>query len=152
MIVQPGPIVDFLIANQNVRDPYQIDWAKAKRTLKNLRIKASPSNMENKITGLKKWIKAVYRIGLPNVPLAQGDALPQELIWRLLGKEQIQWDKLADSEFGGLWCMEGSIDTWSWSLNVPVLHSRPLDTLTPSMAVLEAENSSPVAYFRLFLR
>ncbi|KAF9624608.1 hypothetical protein IFM89_012030 [Coptis chinensis] len=54
MIVQPGPIVDFLIANQNVRDPYQIDWAKAKRTLKNLRIKASPSNMENKITGLSE--------------------------------------------------------------------------------------------------
>ncbi|KAJ8440702.1 hypothetical protein Cgig2_005433 [Carnegiea gigantea] len=28
MIVKPGPVVDFLIANQNVRDPYQIDWAK----------------------------------------------------------------------------------------------------------------------------
>ncbi|KAF9605295.1 hypothetical protein IFM89_015911, partial [Coptis chinensis] len=54
MIVQPGPVVDFLIANQNVRDPYQIDWAKAKRTLKNLRIKAIPSNMENKITGLSE--------------------------------------------------------------------------------------------------
>ncbi|KAF9613891.1 hypothetical protein IFM89_012439 [Coptis chinensis] len=54
MIVQPGLVVDFLIANQNVRDPYQIDWAKAKRTLKNLRIKASPSNMENKIAGLSK--------------------------------------------------------------------------------------------------
>ncbi|KAJ8421144.1 hypothetical protein Cgig2_007605 [Carnegiea gigantea] len=30
MIVQPGPVVDFLIANQNVRDPYSIDWAKQK--------------------------------------------------------------------------------------------------------------------------
>ncbi|KAF9621118.1 hypothetical protein IFM89_016612 [Coptis chinensis] len=28
MIIQPGPVVDFLIANQNVRDPYGIDWAK----------------------------------------------------------------------------------------------------------------------------
>ena len=28
MIVQPGPVVDFLIANQNVRDPYHLDWAK----------------------------------------------------------------------------------------------------------------------------
>lgn len=28
MIVQPGPVVDFLIANQNVRDPYSIDWNK----------------------------------------------------------------------------------------------------------------------------
>lgn len=80
MIVQPGPVVDFLIANQNVRDPYSIDWAKvskisecfpfvllwsfnrgtaclinsvqAKRTLKNLRIKTSPANQEYKITGL----------------------------------------------------------------------------------------------------
>ncbi|EEF34625.1 protein argonaute 4 isoform X1 [Ricinus communis] len=54
MIIQPGPVVDFLIANQNVRDPFQLDWAKAKRTLKNLRIKASPSNQEYKITGLSE--------------------------------------------------------------------------------------------------
>ncbi|KAG1327683.1 Protein argonaute 4B [Cocos nucifera] len=52
MIVKPGPVVDFLIANQNVRDPYSIDWAKAKRMLKNLRIKAGPSNTEFKIIGL----------------------------------------------------------------------------------------------------
>ncbi|XP_052203898.1 protein argonaute 4-like [Diospyros lotus] len=52
MIIQPGPVVDFLISNQNVKDPFSIDWAKAKRTLKNLRIKTSPSNAEYKITGL----------------------------------------------------------------------------------------------------
>ncbi|KAK4279249.1 hypothetical protein QN277_016979 [Acacia crassicarpa] len=52
MIVQPGPVVDFLIANQNVRDPFSIDWAKAKRTLKNLRVQTSPANQEYKITGL----------------------------------------------------------------------------------------------------
>ena len=28
MIIKPGPVVDFLIANQNVRDPYGIDWPK----------------------------------------------------------------------------------------------------------------------------
>lgn len=28
MIIQPGPVVDFLIANQNVRDPSSLDWAK----------------------------------------------------------------------------------------------------------------------------
>ncbi|KAH8520608.1 hypothetical protein H0E87_001887, partial [Populus deltoides] len=28
MIIQPGPVVDFLIANQNVRDPFSLDWAK----------------------------------------------------------------------------------------------------------------------------
>ncbi|KAK9101079.1 hypothetical protein Scep_024509 [Stephania cephalantha] len=54
MIVQPGPLLEFLVANQNVKDPYSIDWAKAKRTLKNLRIKAIPSNAEYKITGLSE--------------------------------------------------------------------------------------------------
>lgn len=28
MIIKPGPLVDFLIENQGVRDPYGIDWAK----------------------------------------------------------------------------------------------------------------------------
>lgn len=28
MIIKPGPVVDFLIANQNARDPYSIDWSK----------------------------------------------------------------------------------------------------------------------------
>ncbi|KAK2971923.1 hypothetical protein RJ640_011704 [Escallonia rubra] len=54
MIIQPGPVVDFLIANQNVKDPFSIDWAKAKRTLKNLRVKTSPANTEYKITGLSE--------------------------------------------------------------------------------------------------
>lgn len=54
MIIQPGPLVDFLIANQNVKDPFSIDWVKAKRTLKNLRVKTSPANTEYKITGLSE--------------------------------------------------------------------------------------------------
>ncbi|GAB2215125.1 hypothetical protein Droror1_Dr00019501 [Drosera rotundifolia] len=54
MIIQPGPVVDFLISNQNARDPFTIDWAKAKRTLKNLRIKTTTSNQEFKITGLSE--------------------------------------------------------------------------------------------------
>nr|KAJ0198130.1 hypothetical protein LSAT_V11C700348060 [Lactuca sativa] len=54
MIIQPGPVVDFLIANQNVKDPYSIDWEKAKRTLKNLRVKTRPTNTEYKITGLSE--------------------------------------------------------------------------------------------------
>lgn len=53
-IVQPGPLVDFIIANQNCRDPYQVDWAKAKRTIKNLRIKITTTNQEYKITGLSE--------------------------------------------------------------------------------------------------
>ncbi|RAL43137.1 hypothetical protein DM860_009919 [Cuscuta australis] len=54
MIIQPGPVVDFLIANQNAKDPFSLDWAKAKRTLKNLRVKTSPTNQEYKITGLSE--------------------------------------------------------------------------------------------------
>ncbi|KAJ0488572.1 putative post-transcriptional gene silencing PAZ-Argonaute family protein [Helianthus annuus] len=54
MIIQPGPVVDFLIANQNVKDPYSVDWAKAKRTLKNLRVKNNETNTEYKITGLSE--------------------------------------------------------------------------------------------------
>ncbi|ESW18198.1 hypothetical protein PHAVU_006G021200 [Phaseolus vulgaris] len=55
MIITPGPVVDFLISNQNVRDPFQLDWVKAKRTLKNLRIKTRPSNQEFKINGLSEF-------------------------------------------------------------------------------------------------
>lgn len=33
MIVRPGPVVDFLIANQNVRDPFSLDWAKVTKFL-----------------------------------------------------------------------------------------------------------------------
>ncbi|KAB1203296.1 Protein argonaute 4 [Morella rubra] len=28
MIIKPGRVVDFLIANQNVRDPFSLDWSK----------------------------------------------------------------------------------------------------------------------------
>ncbi|PPR84658.1 hypothetical protein GOBAR_AA36054 [Gossypium barbadense] len=71
----------------------------------------------------EKWIKTVYRSGFPNVALTQGEALPREIMRTLLKKEETQWEKLADSELGGLWCIEGSLETWSWSLNVPVLSS-----------------------------
>ncbi|KMZ57729.1 Protein argonaute 4A [Zostera marina] len=54
MIVKPGPVIDFLLENQNVKTPRQIDWTKAKRMLKNLRVKARPANSEYKITGLSE--------------------------------------------------------------------------------------------------
>ncbi|KAL8470049.1 hypothetical protein ACS0TY_032788 [Phlomoides rotata] len=28
MIIQPGLVVDFLVANQNVKDPFSVDWVK----------------------------------------------------------------------------------------------------------------------------
>ncbi|KAL5719499.1 Protein argonaute 4B [Ranunculus cassubicifolius] len=51
-VIKPGPVLEFLVANQSVSDPHRIDWAKARQMLKNLRITASPSNRECKITGL----------------------------------------------------------------------------------------------------
>ncbi|KAK4397822.1 protein argonaute 16 [Sesamum angolense] len=52
MILKPGPVLDFLLANQNVKETRYIDWVKAKKMLKNLRVKAIHSNMEFKIIGL----------------------------------------------------------------------------------------------------
>ncbi|XXG63174.1 hypothetical protein AAC387_Pa05g1419 [Persea americana] len=71
----------------------------------------------------EKWIKSIYKTGFPNVPLVQGDALPRDIMKGLLAKEELQWSRIADSEFGALWNMEGSLETWSWSLNVPVFSS-----------------------------
>ncbi|ESQ28215.1 hypothetical protein EUTSA_v10018027mg [Eutrema salsugineum] len=71
----------------------------------------------------EKWIRTVYRTGFPNIALALGDSLPREIMKTLLDKADMQWDKLAESELGSLWRMEGSLETWSWSLNVPVLSS-----------------------------
>ncbi|KAK2439910.1 protein argonaute [Trifolium repens] len=52
LLVKPGPVVDFLLQNQNVQQTNLIDWAKARRMLKNIRIKAN--NREYKITGLSE--------------------------------------------------------------------------------------------------
>ncbi|KAJ3684604.1 hypothetical protein LUZ61_013768 [Rhynchospora tenuis] len=52
MIVKPGPLIGFLMANQNIDNPNQIDWQKAKRVLKNLRIRVRPSDQEHEIVGL----------------------------------------------------------------------------------------------------
>ncbi|CAI0452231.1 unnamed protein product [Linum tenue] len=73
MIIQPGPVIDFLINNQGARDPFSLDWAKvdicAKRVLKNLRVKVSPTNQEYKITGLSDQ----------NCKDQKGDAEPLEI-------------------------------------------------------------------------
>ncbi|KAJ7964783.1 Argonaute family protein [Quillaja saponaria] len=54
MILTPGPVIDFLLANQNVKETRNIDWAKAKRMLRNLRVLARHRNMELKIIGLSE--------------------------------------------------------------------------------------------------
>ncbi|KAJ4973182.1 hypothetical protein NE237_006356 [Protea cynaroides] len=88
----------------------------------------------------EKWIKVLYGTGFPNVPLVQGDALPREIMRAHLNKEEMQWEKLADSELGGLWCTEGSLETWSWSLNVPGLSS-----LSDDNGVLQMSQAYQVA-------
>ncbi|KAL1205751.1 Protein argonaute 6 [Cardamine amara subsp. amara] len=52
MILEPGPVIKFLLANQSVESPRQIDWIKAAKMLKHMRVKASHCNMEFKIIGL----------------------------------------------------------------------------------------------------
>lgn len=54
MILTPGPVLDFLLKNQNLKDPRHIDWGRAKKMLKNLRIKTSHTSMEFKIFGLSE--------------------------------------------------------------------------------------------------
>ncbi|CAK7349045.1 unnamed protein product [Dovyalis caffra] len=54
MILTPGPVIDFLVVNQNVREPRHVDWMKAKRMLKNLRVKTKHNNLEFKIIGLSE--------------------------------------------------------------------------------------------------
>jgi hypothetical protein len=73
----------------------------------------------------------LYKTGLSGASPDEGGPLPRETLRQLLLKEEMPWDKLADSQFGPLFCMEGSLDTWSWSLNVPVLNSLSEDHEVP---------------------
>ncbi|XP_045814112.1 protein argonaute 16 isoform X1 [Trifolium pratense] len=68
MIVKPGPVIDFLLTNQSVREPRYIDWAKAKRMLKNLRVRATHRNQEFKISGLseKPCIQQLFSLKMKN--------------------------------------------------------------------------------------
>ncbi|PIA57158.1 hypothetical protein AQUCO_00600113v1 [Aquilegia coerulea] len=50
----PVPVLEFILTNQNLRDPRQIDWGKATKMLKNLRVKATHNNLEFKIFGISE--------------------------------------------------------------------------------------------------
>ncbi|PPR83820.1 hypothetical protein GOBAR_AA36891 [Gossypium barbadense] len=52
MILRPGPVFEFLKQNLNLNDEHF--WLKARRMLKNMRIKTIHSNMDFKITGLSE--------------------------------------------------------------------------------------------------
>nr|GEY38255.1 protein argonaute 16 [Tanacetum cinerariifolium] len=54
LILTPGPVIDFLKSNLKARDARSIDWVKAKKLLKGLRIKTTHSKREFKITGMSE--------------------------------------------------------------------------------------------------
>nr|AJA90771.1 Argonaute 4 [Ginkgo biloba] len=56
MLIKQGMVIEFLLANQNVRDPHRIDWLKAKRVLKGIRVRTVHTNMEFKILGFSEQI------------------------------------------------------------------------------------------------
>ncbi|TXG72818.1 hypothetical protein EZV62_001397 [Acer yangbiense] len=51
-VIGEGLVLDFLLANQNVQEPRHLDRLKARKMLKNLRVKPRLGNMEYKILGL----------------------------------------------------------------------------------------------------
>ncbi|XP_057431156.1 protein argonaute 16 isoform X2 [Lotus japonicus] len=68
VILKPGPVIDFLLSNQNVKEPRYIDWAKAKKVLKNLRVLATHRKWEFKISGLseKPCIQQLFSMKVKN--------------------------------------------------------------------------------------
>uniref|UniRef100_A0A0D6R7G7 Piwi domain-containing protein n=1 Tax=Araucaria cunninghamii TaxID=56994 RepID=A0A0D6R7G7_ARACU len=54
MLIKQGFVIDFLVHNQGVSDPSYIDWLKARRVLKGVRIKAIHTDMEHKILGFSE--------------------------------------------------------------------------------------------------
>ncbi|KVI08483.1 Argonaute/Dicer protein, PAZ [Cynara cardunculus var. scolymus] len=80
MIVQPGKVTDFLLQNQNVRSLRDIDWLKAKRSLKSLRVKTFPSNLEHKVIGLSERSCREQRFSLRSRNQRDGHNSPGEAI------------------------------------------------------------------------
>ncbi|KAL9244297.1 hypothetical protein vseg_018089 [Gypsophila vaccaria] len=54
LTLKPGPVLDFLIANQNIREARYIDWGKAKIMLTDVKIKTSHTNRVYKIVGVSE--------------------------------------------------------------------------------------------------
>ncbi|KAI3747368.1 hypothetical protein L6452_09822 [Arctium lappa] len=80
MLVHPGKVIDFLLENQNVRSLRDIDWMKAKRSLKNLRVKTFPSNLEHKIIGLSEKSCREQKFSLRSKNQREGNNSPGEAI------------------------------------------------------------------------
>ncbi|KAK1389077.1 Argonaute [Heracleum sosnowskyi] len=54
MILTPGPVIDFLRVNLGIQNARNIDWLKAKKMLRNMRVMTTHSNREFKIKGLSE--------------------------------------------------------------------------------------------------
>ncbi|KAK1389079.1 Exonuclease/helicase-like [Heracleum sosnowskyi] len=81
MILTPGPVIEFLKANQGAREARAIDWVKAKKMLKNMRVKATHSNREFKIIGLseKPCTELYFTLKGKSGDGANGDVQPEEI-------------------------------------------------------------------------
>ncbi|KAF1001742.1 hypothetical protein AG4045_010740 [Apium graveolens] len=82
MILTPGPVIDFVRANQGIQDARKIDWIKAKKMLRNMRVKATHSNREFKIKGLsEKPCNELYFIlkEKPGDTGSRGEVKPKEI-------------------------------------------------------------------------
>ncbi|KAL8088025.1 hypothetical protein AgCh_037970 [Apium graveolens] len=81
MILTPGPVIDFLKANQGAREARAIDWVKAKKMLKNMRVKATHSNREFKIIGLseKPCTELYFTLKGKSGDGANGEVQPEEI-------------------------------------------------------------------------
>ncbi|XP_057740880.1 protein argonaute 16 [Arachis stenosperma] len=68
VVLKAGPVIEFLLYNQNVKETRYIDWAKAKKVLKNLRVHAKHRNQEFKVSGLseKPCIQQLFSMKLRN--------------------------------------------------------------------------------------
>ncbi|KAK9988747.1 hypothetical protein SO802_028986 [Lithocarpus litseifolius] len=52
MILKAEPVINFILASQDIKSPKCIDWVEAKRMLKNFMIKTTHQSIEYKIIGL----------------------------------------------------------------------------------------------------
>ncbi|KAK8957283.1 Protein argonaute 4A [Platanthera zijinensis] len=85
--IQPGPVIEFLLQNQNCKHSGQIDWPKANRVLKNLRVKIH-NQQEYKISGLSEKICAKQMFTLKPKAGQVGDPVEitvQEYFWKYRG-------------------------------------------------------------------
>ncbi|XP_011626455.1 protein argonaute 4A isoform X2 [Amborella trichopoda] len=81
IILKPGDLVEFLLENQKLNHPRDIDWKKARRVLKNFRISTRHTNQEFKIMGFSEKIceEQLFPLRVKNGDSPTGNGSPQEI-------------------------------------------------------------------------